>query len=394
MPHRLVIRLFADGASEWLALDRAGKVEAGPSLGLPADSAAQVDLLLPAEQVLLLEAPRLAKRASQLAQALPYAIEEQLAGAVELQHVAFDERAAGATVPVAVIARDRLREAIKRLQVAGHSADRCHSPLQLLPVEAGQLSILVDGDESLLRWAPSAGLSCRTLELDETIALLLESGVNWQRIRLWRSHRSPLVKLQTKVVVEESLIPAALPWLAERFAHLRGPDLLQAEFRPRRSGGRSDAQWRWAAVLASLAVLAGLRTIGLEAAALERHTEVRQSEMEALLREALPGITRVVDPVAQLGAELDRRSGSSGGGALPLLAKVAPLIAGSGRFTIEALDYRAGTLEITISAPDVAALDGLRATLAAVPQMQVELTSALPGSNGYEGRLRIKDGSA
>jgi len=136
-----------------------------------------------------------------------------------------------------------------------------------------------------------------------------------------------------------------------------------------------------------------LRTIGLEAAALKRHTEVRQSEMEALLREALPGIQRVVDPVAQLGAELDRRSGSSGGGALPLLAKIAPLISGSGRFTIESLDYRAGTLEITISAPDVAALDGLRSTLAAVPQMQVELTSALPGSNGYEGRLRIKDSS-
>ncbi len=392
MSHRLVIRLFADGACEWLALDRAGKVESGPSLGLPLTSATQVDVLLPAEHVLLLEAPRLAKRASQLAQALPYSIEEQLAGAVELQHVAFDERAAGATVPVAVIARERLREALRKLHAAGHSADRCHSPLQLLPVEAGQLSVLVDGDEALLRWATSAGLSCRTAELAETIAMLADGGVAWQRVRLWRSHRSPLVKLQAKDV-EESLISSGLVWLAERLAHVRGPDLLQAEFRPRRSGGRSSAQWRWAAVVAGLAVLAGLRTIGLEAAALKRHTEVRQSEMEALLREALPGIQRVVDPVAQLGAELDRRSGSSGGGALPLLAKIAPLISGSGRFTIESLDYRAGTLEITISAPDVAALDGLRSTLAAVPQMQVELTSALPGSNGYEGRLRIKDSS-
>ncbi len=54
MPHRLVIRLFADGASEWLALDRAGKVEAGPSVGLPTVTATQVDLVLPAEHVLLL----------------------------------------------------------------------------------------------------------------------------------------------------------------------------------------------------------------------------------------------------------------------------------------------------------------------------------------------------
>ena len=78
---------------------------------------------------------------------------------------------------------------------------------------------------------------------------------------------------------------------------------------------------------------------------------------------------------------------------MPLLARLAPLIAGSGRYTIESLDYRAGTLEMTISAADVASLDALRATLSAA-QMQVDLTSALPGSNGYEGRLRIKDSAS
>jgi type II secretory pathway component PulL len=78
---------------------------------------------------------------------------------------------------------------------------------------------------------------------------------------------------------------------------------------------------------------------------------------------------------------------------LPLLARIAPLIAGSGRYTIEALDYREGTLELTVSAPDVAALDSLRASLAALPPLNAELTSALPGSNGYEGRLRIREGS-
>jgi general secretion pathway protein L len=192
---------------------------------------------------------------------------------------------------------------------------------------------------------------------------------------------------------EDKRIGNVLAWYAERFGVADGPDLLQGEFRPKRRGSRSSARWRWAAGLAAAAVLAALLQAGLEQVALQKHVEARRVEMEGLLREAMPGTQRIVDPVAQLGAELTRRRGGGGGGALPLLAKVAPLIAGSGRYTIEALDYREGTLELTVSAPDVAALDSLRASLAALPPLRAELTSALPGSSGYEGRLRIREGS-
>ena len=46
-------------------------------------------------------------------------------------------------------------------------------------------------------------------------------------------------------------------------------------------------------------------------------------------------------------------------------------------------------LELVIRGPDVATLDNLRETLAAMA-LQVELTSVNPGSGGVEGRLRIK----
>ncbi len=392
MPHRLVIRMFFDGACEWLALDRAGKLVDGPASGLPEASAERIDLLLPAEYVLLLDAPRLAKRSSQLAQALPYAIEEQLAGPVEQQHVAFDERAAGVSVPVAVIERARMRELLATLSGKGHSVDRCFSIAQLLPFTPMQLTILIDGEASLLRWSASSTMSCRTAELSDSLQLLRDSGVAWERMRVWRVHGSPLPSLGGDVV-DEVRIPAALPWLAELVASATAPDLLQGEFLPRRRGGRVSAQWRWAAVLAGVALLAGLLNLTVERFALERHSDLRRAEMDALLRQAIPGTQRVVDPVAQLSAELDRRAGTRVGGALPLLARLAPLIAGSGRYTIESLDYRAGALELTITATDVAALDGLRATLSAA-QLQVDLTSALPGSNGYEGRLRIKDSAS
>lgn len=393
MSPRLVIRLFADGTSQWLALARDGSRLAGPGDGLPAEPADEVALLLPAEDVLLIEAPRLARRASQLAQALPFAIEEQLAGPVESQHVAFDEHGKGAQVAVAVVARERIERALAQLRSAGQSADSAHSIAQLLPLEPGQLSVLLDHDQAVLRWATSGAMTCAAEALVPAIELLRDAGVSFDRVRMWHTPgRLPMAP--AGIALASSELPDVLAWLAERLPAASAPDLLQGPFRARRRRGRLGAQWRLAAALAAAAVLAGVLNAGVERIALERHVDARRAEMEHLLREAIPGTQRIVDPVAQLAAELDRRGGGDLGGAIPLLAKVAPLISGSGRFTIEALDYRVGALELTVSAPDVAALDGLRAALAALPLLQVELTSALPGSNGYEGRLRIREGAA
>jgi len=111
-----------------------------------------------------------------------------------------------------------------------------------------------------------------------------------------------------------------------------------------------------------------------------------------VLREAAPGISQVVDPRTQLEAELNRlRRGAAGADdALGLLAKVAPSLAGSTRFTLQAIEYRAGVLEITLSSTDVATLDGVRENLMAASGMQVELTGVTPGKGVVEGRLRIR----
>jgi general secretion pathway protein L len=114
--------------------------------------------------------------------------------------------------------------------------------------------------------------------------------------------------------------------------------------------------------------------------------------MEQLLRSAVPGLTRVVDPRAQLAAEETRLGRSTGGGVLPLLARIAPSLSGSGRYTIDGLEFRGDTLELVIRGPDVATLDGLREMLAAL-SLQVELTGATPGTGGVEGRLRIRSGA-
>ncbi|MFA5683463.1 MAG: type II secretion system protein GspL [Lysobacteraceae bacterium] len=387
MSQRVLIRLFADGGSQWLSLDAAGRPNGPPMFGLPGRAAEEVSLLLPAEQVLLLETPRLPGRAGQWARALPYAIEERLAAPVEGQHIVFEVTPGQPRLAVAAVARPTLEAALKMLSDAGLQADRARSVAQCLPWQAGTVSLLLEPDAALLRWSASGALACRREQLDEALNLLGEAGVEVASLRVWRVGEA--VDWPADARVEETVLDSALPWLAAQSAS--GPELLQGTYRARRRSHRMAGRWRLAAALAAAAILAGFAHLGIERLALERHVEARRIDMEALLREAVPGTQRVVDPVAQLAAELDRRGGHVASGALPLLGRIAPLVAGSGRYSIEGLDYRAGALELTVRADDVTTLDSLRASLAALPAVQVELTSALPGSKGYEGRLRIRE---
>ena len=378
-----LIRLLPDGAAEWLALSRDGRVLSGPQAGLPAERAEHTTVLLPGEHVLLLRAPRVARQRRQLEQAVPFAIEEQLAAPVEQLHVALDD-AAGEDVGVAVVAQAQLEGPLARLRAAGIEVDRALVDVSLLPLVPGEATVLVEGDRALLRYADSGAFAGHIEELPDWIALLAADDRAPTRLR-WIG---PPRDIGYAGAIEREDLGTPLRWFATQAASSRAPNLLQGRHAPRRSRDGARRVWRWAAVFAGLAVLAGFGQIALERHQLQSRHAAQRAEMEQLLHAALPGVTRVVDPKAQLAAEYARLGRGGGTGALALLAQIAPVVSGSGQYTIDGLEYRNNSLELVVRGADVATLDRLRETLAALA-LTVELTSVNPGSGGVEGRLRI-----
>ncbi len=379
MSHHHLIRCLPDGRSEWLSLGRDGRVLAGPADGLPSAAAERVSLVLPAEEVLCLDAPRVARSHAALVQALPFAIEEQLAAPVESLQVALDPAGSGERVAVAVIAAERLRQRLAWLAEAGLVADACYAEWQLLPGEGARAwlererVLLVDARRALC--LPESGL-------DSLADWLRGQGFDLASLPRLRAGRPPQPGEQA---VETPLVALS--------ARLNDApiNLLQGAFAPRRRSERQLALWKIAAsVLFAAAILATVLP-AVERSLLARHVESRQTEMAQLLQQAVPGISRVVDPVAQMRGVLRQRGSASDG--LSLLGRVAPLLAGGTQTTLDAIEYRNGTLEMTVIAADVATLDSLRERL--VQQgMRAELTAANPGSQGVEGRLRVSGGGA
>lgn len=392
MSHRHLIRLLDDERAHWFALDRAGRVLSGPIDGFPGTAADETVVLVPSSEALLLEAPRVARQRRQLERALPFAIEDQLVAPVEQAHVAVLDDSGSDTVVAAVLARAQLETWLARLAERGVNADQVLPEGCLLPHDTGP-TLLLDGPNATLRHTRAGLLSGTREEVADWLALLAEQG-----------------EMRPLSVVTNETAPALPAWApgvktitAEPGAYLAGlaarrpagsAGLLSGSYAPKGRGAVGGRLWAWAAGLALAGIGIAALSMAVERWQLDRQYAQQRTQMETLLRDTLPDVQRIVDPRAQMLGELARRSGQAqGGGALAMIGRIAPLISGSGRYTLDGFEYRSGTLDITVRGPDVATLDELRERIATLGYA-TELTSMVPGSHGVEGKLRVRGGGA
>lgn len=399
MATEVILRLFADDRVEWCAVGGQTICQGE----WPLSGSVVRCLLLPAEWVLRLETPRLSRSLQTLRQAIPFAIEDRLVAPVEHAHVALGAEDEPDKVVVRVVDRDRLRAVLDGLSQRGLSIRVACSEAEVLPAERGAL-LWFESGRVLLRPSPQSAvvvceegtlpalLKALPLASAESVTVFSASGVSEAATAtldgVLGAGRWTLVEAPASLCL--SLSTAAPDDRRMVFGNL-----LQQDFAVRAASGDVMQWWKragWAAVLACTLLLLSLL---IERQQLQTRLADTQTRMANLLREAVPGIAQVVDARTQLEAELNRlRRGASGGDdALALLAQISPVLAGSTRYTLQAVDYRAGSLELTLSAGDVTTLDGVRESLAALPGLTVELSGVTPGKGVVEGRLRIRGGA-
>lgn len=129
--NRIVLRLRADGGGEWIGSD--GVVHDGWPVPRRED---RVVVLVPADEVLLLEVAAIPGSERQWSRALPFLVEEQLVSPVESQHLAWARASRDAPIRVAVVARARLEGWLAQLRTAGVEPDAMFSEALASPMHA------------------------------------------------------------------------------------------------------------------------------------------------------------------------------------------------------------------------------------------------------------------
>lgn len=366
-------------------------VEEAPLETLPALAQnRRLVVLVPSADVRLTSVQLPARQVAKVLQAVPFALEDQLADDIETLHFALGARQPDGAWPVAVVARDRIERWLGFFTERGLRPDAMIPDVLALAVPYdSHFSVLVDGDEVVVRTGLDGGFVCQREDLELCLQIADPQ----------RSH-----VLRAIIPRDQAFDPTTLPWTVEPlhgFGHplealLQGLrenqaiDLLQGEYSLRQDWLRLWRPWRVAASLAATAVLLGATLHGVQAYRLGHELDALSEANRERYQQVFPAETRIVDLEAQLDQQLARLGGSGAGPAfLPLMNLTADALAAVPGLTVQTMQFRESALYVGLSAQSLQSLEQLKAWFESSRPARLEVQSANAGSEGVQIRIKL-----
>lgn len=413
-----VIRLgeSADDPVSWIAVDDRGTRREAPGSGSLEDAARQVRerpviALVPGIDTVTLNA-EIPARGARLLAALPYALEDQLADDVEDLHFAAGARREDGTTPVAVVAMEKISDWIERLDAAGIEPAKVVPENHGLAYTPNTLSMLVSGDDVMFNdgdrtefmvpgLRPGEALAATGIlggdeEDDDSSKHLLvycDAPVADEYEKDWA-----LLRHELDSVDVHRLSDGVLPRLAITVASGAGINLLQGQFGERTDFTAAFRPWRYAALF-----LLGLFVLGIGGKAADYYRlSVEQAELQEqfadIYQELRPGAPRDVADPLRVVQSLRRGQGAPTAEGpqvfLPLLEQLAIALQQSDAIDIQGITYRAGVVQVRLTAPDVPALDRIVQAVSASGQFSASIQSVDGVGDRVDGRVEIREAGA
>ncbi len=426
MSEYLVIRLGEnpDQLVHWIAADSSGAMRGPPMAGLLQEAQAdigarEVIVLVPSAEVLTTSVDIPIRGGAKLQAALPYALEEYLADDVDKLHFAAGPRRASGKTPVSVVNHERIAEWIELLANADIDASSIVADSYGLARIPGTISMLLVENQVFINDGSDIELVMQDVSPGEALAAIgaLDDGApddststeaaqqsnvpapphhllvyceaeDEERYQQdWIAMRQELGSVDVKLLAD-----GVMPRLAATVATGAGINLLQGVYGAKKEFGDLFKRWKYAAIL-----LLALGVIGIAAKATDYYLLVRQeADLQQMFnteyRQILPGAPETNDP-ARVIESLKRRVGtvSSTPVFLKSMEQLSRAMQQNQEATIEAISYRAGVVDIRITAPNVAMLDSIERAVDQNGQFQATIQSTDQDGDKVNGRIQIQE---
>ena len=428
MSEYLVIRVgdSMDAAAEWIAVDANGARRGPPMSGSLAEASADVGergviVLVPSADVLTTTVDMPIKGGAKLQAALPYALEEFLADDVDQLHFAAGTRRSSGLVPVSVVNSKKLQQWLSWLEQAGIEPDSIIADIYGLARIPGTISLLVaeqqivinDGSDTELVMegvSPGDALAAigafddgttddsdqrdddevTTLGLPRHVLVYASPEAEERYQHDWIAMRQELDSLDVKLLDD-----GVLPRLAVTVATGAGINLLQGEFGRKADYSGAFRPWKYAAMLLLALAVVGIAGKGAGYYGMKNQLETVQQQFLAEYQQLVPGAAMPRDPAAAVRSLL-ARSGSSQAPQVFLssLEQLSQAIKQNSSASIQAISFRAGVVDIRLTAPDVATLDNIQKTIAQNGQFKATIQSTDQDGDKVNSRIQIQAGGA
>lgn len=416
MTESLIIHLRDGAQPQWMVCNDDGHVVVNAMSGELAQATAmstgrRIAVILPASEALATDSDAPAKGAAKLAQVVPYALEERVADEIENLHFAIGERdSTTGRVPVVVVARARIDARLAELRAAGLNPQAIYSEATLLPAMPGQMIALIDGDSLTVRLADAPPLVLPALSIADAFEMALSTqssavaGLEPAPLALllyaghdeWAAHQHTVDGFRDRFTgMKVQLLPSGpLSVLAPAAASNDAVNLLQgalAVASPLEAGWRA---WRVAAVLAAALLCLHLGARGFELNRLRKSEAALDASIQDAFRAAMPGEQNATNARRRVAQRLDAlRSGGGGGALLPALSAIANARSAVPDAKIEGINFREGTVDLRIIAPNAASFDAIGQQLRAAT-WQADIKEIGASGESYRGRLQLRKAGA
>lgn len=208
----------------------------------------------------------------------------------------------------------------------------------------------------------------------------------------WANIAAEVQQLANKFsALKVQLLPdGPLPWLARHLAEAEPVNLLQGEFARASDYSMQWRPWRSAALLAAALFMVHVGAQALQLRRAGHENADLDAKMTQVFTSTLPS-EPLRDPRRQMQSRLDRihMSGAGPQYFLRTLQAVSGALAAAPKTTIDSLSYRDQSLDMKVSAPDLAALSQLSRQVAKFG-LSADIQSSNPVAGGVEAHVQIR----
>ncbi|MBH93976.1 MULTISPECIES: type II secretion system protein GspL [Idiomarina] len=312
MQETLILRLPAYGTNEpipWLVwhksqqeLIASGSLNSVDELSQLKDKAGRCEVIvaLPGQDVFMTKVTLPAGTKRHLQRIIPYALEEELASDIEQLHFAWPD-VKGTELPVAVVAKERMDEWLKRLSEAGIDAPYWVPDCFLLPYQEGVWQAIELGDSIIVRTGAWEGFTVEKEQFAELAPALASEQENPTEI----VHYGELNWPQSPAPLTAADIEVPFTIAVQSLETGNKLNLRQGNYRSHRAKRSVELPWQAFATAASVLFVLAIVLNGVRYWQLNSQSETLKAQAEQLYRDAFPGNTRIVNLKVQLQRQLD-----------------------------------------------------------------------------------------
>ena len=387
---------------QWALADDAGVLSTPVNEGPLADAAIEVEgmrvtLILPADDVLLARSVVPGNSLARAQQAVPFALEDQVADDVDDLHFSLGAKGRDDEYSVAVIAHEVME------QITQRCADAQLRPTEIVP-ETLAIPVIKPDDPTMPVWTALLDRGRAVLRMSnnegfatdaDMAAMMLQGAMakvdDESQVSLIAFSADTTTQLETPegmdVEVRSCEHPLAL--YASGLASSPRVNLLQGIYNPKRSFDKTWKPWRATAALVACICLVLFAGQWMELRELRKQESQLDTQIASAFQQALPGV-RMQRPMRQVQAAMENIGAANTDGFTSRMAQIAASLSTQPQTQLRSIGYRNGRFDLDLNTDDVPTLDALKREIASRGSLDMTVQSANREDNTVRGRVRIE----